>query len=188
MTTTLQGVIINGVEYITYADVFYADEYLAADPNAAAWRAEADDDVKARALVNATRVLNNLRWRGSKTDADQELAWPRTGVSDRDGSVASDTIPQRIIDACVELANQVLNGVDIANFRTTATAERRIKAGSVEIENFRGAEGSPVPLPWPAWSLIRDYISGPASSAGSISAGTDCETTTKPGYRPAWPI
>jgi hypothetical protein len=186
---TYQFVLINNVDYPVYADIAYADEYLGADPTADAWRSTLDEDTKGRALVNATRVLDRLNWQGKKTDEDQALAWPRTGVSTPAGPVDPDVIPIDIVNACCELANQVLNGVDIANFRTTATTQRRIKAGSVEVENFRGAEGYAVPLPWPAWTLISKYLGGANSGVGgAIASGTCRKTMTYPGYKPAWPI
>lgn len=188
MSTTLQGIIIGGTEYIAYVDLAFADQYLAADPNAANWRAEEDDDVKGRAIIAATRVLNRLRWKGSLAEAGQDLAWPRKGASDRNGAIDSDIIPAAVLDACCELARLVIDGTDINAYRTSAQQKKRIKAGSVEVENFRGAEGVPTPLPWEAWSLISDLVGGTGLMQGSSSTGTDLTTTTEPGYRPAWPI
>lgn len=169
------SVTIGSNDYAVYADVDYADIYLEADPSADAYRA-ATADTKGRALVSATRVLNIQNWRGSKTDTDQVDAWPRTGIT----GVDEDVTPHEIPDACCELANALLNGVDIVNFTSTAQTQKRIKAGSVEVENFRSVDIYGLPLPQMAWKLIQPYIGGDAT-AGARSTGTDgCSRTERP--------
>lgn len=174
MSATYQYVTIGSVDYPVYADEAYADQYLAADPNGDIWQA-ALDIVKQRALVNATRVLNLQKWAGSKTYPEDELAWPRTGVTTPAGAVPSDIIPLDIVNASCELANQVVNGVDIANFVSTIQTQRSIKAGSVAIENFRmtASEYPAYPLPQPAWLLIAPYMGSTGFGASISSFGTD---------------
>lgn len=154
MTATLQGVEIDGQHYDTYADVASADIYLAADPNGTTW-AGLDDDQKGRYLVQATRVLNAQRWKGQRVDPDQPLAWPRSGIS----GVDDEGVPQAIFDASIELANLGALGTDIVNFTSTFSVQKRLKAGSVEIENFRSFD-TVYPLPQAVWRLIAPYIGG----------------------------
>lgn len=182
---TLQIVTIGSRDYETYVDVAYADEYLDADATADAWRA-ADDDAKGRGIVTGGRVLDRLNWPGTKTDPDQLLAWPRTGVT----GYSDDEIPQAIVDANVELAAASVAGIDIANFVTTATTEKSIKAGSVAVENFRqfGIGARQFPLPKPAWELIAGLLGVTSGSAMARASGTCGETVLVPDYGFGRPI
>lgn len=173
MTVTYQTVTIGSKTYDSYADLTTADDYLNADQSADAWRA-ADEDSKGRALITAVRVLNLQTWLGAKTYPDDDLAWPRTGVVVNGETVDPDIIPQAIIDASIALANDSMNGVDIANFTSTAATQRRFKAGSVEIENFRmvGGAFAGYPLPKTAWLLISPYTGSTGGMVGARSNGT----------------
>lgn len=175
-------VTLGANDYNVYADIEFADAYLEADPDADAWRA-ATDDQKGRALVSGTRVLNVQNWKGSPTDEDQTDAWPRTGIDDVD----EDTIPDAIAQANALLASAVLNGVDIVNYTSTANLQKRIKAGSVEVENFRPVDVEGLPLPQLVWKLIRRFIVG-QGVAGARSSGTDgCSITNDP-FRHSSPL
>lgn len=73
------------------------------------------------ALVEASRDLSNLYWKGSTVSATQALAWPRAYVQDPDAPYDDEAItlddivyfpenqvPQRVKDATCELALQYL--------------------------------------------------------------------------------
>lgn len=165
MSATYNVVDIGGNSYEVFADVATADLYLAAESTAAKYRA-ADAETKAMWAVSATRILNRQNWAGSKTDPDQALAFPRTGIS----GVDEETIPQGIIDAACEMMNQMANGYDPANTQNTSNTVKRQKAGSVEIEYFRGVEGVGYRFPLPVWELIRQFIGG-SSIAGALASG-----------------
>lgn len=167
MSATYNIVTIGANQYDVYADQATADAYLEADSNATAWRA-ATDDTKGRALVSATRILDRQTWQGEKTESDQALEWPRSGIADVDEG----SVPQKIIDACCELAAAIVDGYDAANNRTTDTNIKRQKAGSVEIEYFRPLDPG-TRLPLPVWELIKAWLSGNVSIAASIATGTD---------------
>ena len=68
-----------------------------------------------KALIEATRELTDLRWKGRRADDTQILAWPRQWVLNPDAPTVggatyydSDVIPQRVKDATCELAFQYL--------------------------------------------------------------------------------
>jgi hypothetical protein len=72
-----------------FADQATADAYMEARPFASAWEGEDDDDVKERALLFATKILDRLKWAGTKADADAgaQLAAPlRADARGRRGS------------------------------------------------------------------------------------------------------
>jgi hypothetical protein len=83
--------------------------------NADAWNGETDDDQKVRALIDATREINLLSYRGYASTDTQALTWPRAyaEIPAEDATVAdtyylTTEIPQRIKDAVCELALQFL--------------------------------------------------------------------------------
>lgn len=79
----------------------------AAEIGNTAWAAAATDDKEA-AIVRATAYLRNearYKWRGTKQTYAQRLPWPRSGAVEHRGlAVPESTVPQRVIDACCELA------------------------------------------------------------------------------------
>lgn len=169
--------------YQGYADQDAADFYLAADFNAAAWR-EADLDTKGRALVTATRVLDRQSWQGTRTVADQPLAWPRAGIAGVDQA----GVPLAVISALIELAAQIIGGYDAANKASTASGVKRQKAGSVEIEYFAnnqgGPDGSGYRLPLPVWELISVYLAGQGGGlSGAIASGVCGDTAFGQDYQ-----
>lgn len=123
-------VFLDSVAYTVYND----DDTLVAYANGSANGATlvaATEDARARYSIEATRRLNSERWISTKVSSSQELAWPRTDVN-------NGVTPQAILDAHMELAMLVANGVDIrTNQSATSTQLQRIKAGSVELEYFK---------------------------------------------------
>ena len=92
------------------------------------------DAEKARMLRRGTQYMDNrylARWKGTKATSGQALQWPRDSMTDEDGNgIDSDTIPQRIKDACCEAARTVPYTQKVSNPQNL----KRVKAGSVEVE------------------------------------------------------
>lgn len=101
-----------------FVTVAVADLYLEARLNASAW---AGTDPKMQAIIEATRELNALAWVGYRVNDTQALAWPRRVAPNPDASnggydetwtlrsyFAETVIPQRVQDACCELALEFL--------------------------------------------------------------------------------
>lgn len=170
---------IGANSYEVYNDVATVDIYLEADSNSAAYRA-LDADGKARLDVTATRIFERLLWAGEKTDDDQILSWPRSGIDIVDDE---DEIAQDVLDAHCELVNQLANGVDVANQQNGSQKEQSIKAGSVAVTYFRGAEGDSLRLPLPVWEMIRKYFGSAGTLVlGSVSYGTGACDPLAVGY------
>lgn len=170
-------VTIGTVDYTTYADVVEADEYAAAAIHATAWRA-ADETTKEMALVTSTRLLDRQAWVGEKTDADQELEWPRsnTGVE----GIEDDVVPQQVVDASIEIAIALVDGSQMQTQQSTANNIQSLRAGSVGITYFQGAEGSPLRFPLIVDELLRGLLVGSGGSgsgaglSGAISTSVTC--------------
>ena len=94
----------------TYLSLSDANSYIDGIPNDDTWDA-ATDDQKNRALKSATDRLEQVDWVSTVTDTDQRLAWPRLGVTDRDGrDFSDDAIPRPIEEATAELARRIIDG------------------------------------------------------------------------------
>lgn len=181
---------IGGETYEVYADVETADAYLEASVGEAAdaWR-DADEVSKARSLVSGYRAINAQSWQGEKTDPEQDGAFPRTGLFYPDGTaVLGNVPPPEVVTANIELAAMLNAGQSIDPTAERATTARRLKAGSVEIENFRqfGALGV---FPSAIMRLLGQWLTGSGAASGlgaSESYGT-CGRSAfrRPQYKPS---
>lgn len=83
-------------------------------------------------LIKAMDALEAKNFIGSKANFDQALQWPRLGVQIDGYSIASDTIPDALVSAQIELALAIDGGTDpLANQTRQTTRE---KVGPIEIE------------------------------------------------------
>jgi len=169
----------NANSYILQAD---ATTYFSLRIGSDAWTA-ATTGTKDSALVTATRMLDRMVWTGEKTAADQDLEFPRTGLTDKDGNeVASDAIPQEILDATCELALILIVNASAADVTSTASNIKKLQAGSAMIEYFKGSSPG-TPFPPVIMQLIAVFL---RSSAGTVGIGglyseddgfDDCDNT-----------
>jgi hypothetical protein len=96
--------------------------------------------VKEAAIREATIYLEtSYSWKGVIEIDTQALAWPREGVTDREGREVSG-LPQRVIDACCELAVMKLSAALVTS-RTEGEVQA-LTAGSVSITYARGSRVS----------------------------------------------
>lgn len=148
----MEAVLIGSQPYVSYATVEQGDAYFAAALHAANWVA-ASELSKAQALVTATRVLDRQSW-GEAYDTQEE----RSSVED-------------IQNACLEMALALLDGSDLQSESTTAQKLSSIKAGSVSLTYFRGAEGIARRFPLTVDEYLRPYLAGSAGIGGGKSFG-----------------
>ncbi len=123
----------------TYATLAEADAY-ASDMGWTDWTAS--DAVKESALRQATHYLDtSYDWLGSISDTAQVLAWPRTGVVDREGrEIAVDAIPATLKYAQIELAKLGIGQALVASASSGDVSA--IQAGSVSITFSKGQTAS----------------------------------------------
>ena len=97
-----------------------ADDYL----GTLAWTAAATTtDDKSRALIMATRYLDQLEWLGSRASTTQALAWPRSGAACGEWSFEDDEIPVPIKQGCFDLAEALLASPTLLSGRGAGNAE-----------------------------------------------------------------
>jgi hypothetical protein len=118
----------------SYVDWDYIETYA----EARGWTdwAAATDDAKEIAILSATIYLDaSYSWKGAIAAETQALAWPREGVRDREGREITG-VPQRIKDACCELARMNITAALVTS-RTEAEIAS-VQAGSVSVTYARG--------------------------------------------------
>lgn len=178
---SLSTLTISAVNYQSYASNTEADEYLGADiKRATAWAALTEDEQN-QSLVSATRYLDSFKWDGDMTDevTPQTEEWPRTGLTDKNGiAVPTATIPQEVEDATILLAYEVSQNTSLFDTNDTGNNVKRVKAGSVEIENFRSESGTPLAVS-AAFDLVGLWLAGNLSNAiFAFASGTSVDTAT----------
>lgn len=147
-TTVVTQIVIG-----SYGSIQQADRYFANKLSAEMWF-ESDARRKQAALAEATELINNLKYSGTKTVATQLYEFPRN----------SETIVPRDIEiACYEIALKLLQDIDIdieiQNFnstlqtyggaRTTYTREFLPDHLLAGIPSFK------------AWGLLKPYLDDP---------------------------
>lgn len=129
------------------------------------------DALKEAAIRRASAFLSSsFTWQGLRTHGrDQSLAWPRSGVVDREGyGILSDTIPIEVRQAVAEIALRelVTPGSMTPDFSANALAKRE-KVGEIEVE-YALADLSPAAAR-PVLLIVNDLI-GQFLAKGSASA------------------
>lgn len=138
--------------YITLADAqTFIDAYVL---DTDAWDCATDDAEREKALRAATRIIDRLRFAGHKASDSQDLQFPR----------GTDTaIPRDIEEACVYIAIELLDGVDL---------DIEFSNLQVDKQNFGGAQTSysrptvqahiVAGIPSiKAWRLLKPYLRDP---------------------------
>lgn len=157
-----------------------ADIYFTGSLHADTWRSATDDE-KARALVTASRLLDRQTWVGDVAVAGQALAWPRSGTGIT--GVEDDAIPTKVVHAAFELALALLDGSAVQTEGNTSQKIESLRAGSVQITYFRGAEGGPNRFPQITHELLFGFLAGSTSAlAGILVSGVDGESVTGKAY------
>jgi hypothetical protein len=129
----------------SFATVEEADVYFENRIDVAAWD-EAEEDQKARALVTATSLLNELEWSGVAVSETQTLAFPRKEVSYLDPLLGKyvtldpDTVPRRIIQGALELAYHLLNNDGLLD---SSGSVKSITVGPIQLDTILAASVIP---------------------------------------------
>lgn len=130
--------------FVTLAE---ADTYMESRLNGSTWDAATTDNQN-RALVEATRELSARTWLGDRVTAAQALAWPRQWAHDPDSPTSdyysTDVVPQRVKDACCELAFQFIKAgtTDVAALDSTdGVVRKKIDVIETEYAPFSRARG-----------------------------------------------
>lgn len=136
---------IGAETYQTYADIDFADPYLAADVQRAASWALKGEDAKARGLVSATRMLVTMPW-----------------ITDP-APPAYDAAPLVVQEVTAMLAADLLDKPRLYADASANSNVKTAKAGSASVEFFKPTENA-APIPSFMWDML--------ASAGLVGGST----------------
>lgn len=168
----------------TYVTLAEANAYLADQLRAWEDWEGLDDDTKIRALITAARIFEKQPWAGARTVEAQDMSFPRTGLTYRDGrAVDSATVPPEVEFAQIEYAYELTVKASLETTGGQGSDKRRVKAGSVEVEFFRATSGADgvggTRFPPTVQELIGQFLgSGGIGTGGSYVSGTDTSATS----------
>lgn len=120
----------------SYLSVIDADTYWV-KRNYQIW-ATFSQSQKEAALRQATSYIDGTySFKGIILNISQALSWPRQDVFDYEGRPLTG-IPQKLKDACAELALKTISAPLLEDVTRDATVKRQ-KVGTLEVEYFEGA-------------------------------------------------
>lgn len=178
VTVVATAAASNANSYITVAtgnDL--ADIYL----GTLAW-SSASTDNRGRALIMATRYLDELDWIGSRANSTQALAWPRTEAKCGEWDFASNAIPQPIKQATFDLAEALLASPALLGGTGAGNAElipgipnASLRSASVDVISVQFKDGA-VPNSKNALNVLPHLrqvlgclcLSAPVGAGGSV--------------------
>lgn len=140
----------------SYIDVEYATQYL----EDRGVKVPAEDKLKPM-LINAMDFMESLnRYKGKRTNQDQELQFPRSGLYSDGVGIPGNTIPVAIKRAQAQLvADTVQSGKPLLSNSTNHALKKRV-LGPLTLEYAVGQSAvleSATPHPR-FWALINDYL------------------------------
>jgi len=145
----------------SYVTLGEADSYLEDRADAAAW-ITASEELKEQCLVTATGIIDQYRFEGAVVDADQDLAFPRSGsfmdqsrgmrmafstytfqdgVDETESSLKRDL--RLLRRATYELAYHLINNEGLLDRTGTITD---IKVGPIELKEVQDAAVTPTTI------------------------------------------
>jgi hypothetical protein len=173
---------IGGTQFEIYGAFVDANTYFLANSNAAAWR-DADGLTRNRALVTSARSFDRQSWVGDMVDptTPQPLAWPRTGVTDRNGQAA--TFPQDVIEGSWEWALEIIKNPAVANSTPGSNTKRTRTKDKVdvieveaEIEFFKSTLGRGARFSTAVMELVGLFLSSSQGTTLAFVSGTDVDS------------
>ena len=126
---TLKGASANS--YVTLAE---ADAYFETTPNDTNWNNK-NDDKKNRALITATRYINDFEFYGKRCTLTQALKWPRKDYKVDGVKIDCTFIPDEVKVATFELARALANNPDaLVGSKGTDGTYEEVKLGDLEVK------------------------------------------------------
>lgn len=132
------GTVVAGAE--SYGTVAEGDTYWTTNRfDTTGWTVKGTSE-KEKVLREATQYLDaNYRWKGTISDTDQVLDWPRVNaVDDEARTIGSSTIPEVLKQALFELAKLALTG-QLVPSPARGGQVKRSKVDVLETEYFSSA-------------------------------------------------
>ena len=133
---------ISGTTSNSYVTLAEANSYFETVPDSSTWTNKTDDQ-KNRALIAATREIDNLVFYGDRCDNGQALKFPRNNYEVDDVELTCSTIPNNIKYAQFELARALANDPDAmtGNVGTNGNIAEA-KLGDLQVKYNTNSQGS----------------------------------------------
>ena len=143
-----------GANSDSFATIAEANAYHNARLHNETWF-DANTDTKKRALKWATRILDDMKWKGSKTASTQALEWPRAAVLNLNGDELDDaTIPTFLINAVSEYAFELIKMDREVDSDTKGISQ--VMAGEVSVKFDK--TDRPSKTPTSIYRIIKNYL------------------------------
>ena len=158
-----------------------ADTYFADSLRSETWAAISDAK-KDQGMIEATRIFERQAWAGEKEISTQELAFGRTGLTDKSGVslTAAETL-EVAKEAQFEYALFLItDSTQIDTREATGSNIKKLEAGSAKVTYFKRINGTRFPLT--VTDLLGDWFGGDGSTVvgGFVSGNEDSSTFTDP--------
>jgi hypothetical protein len=158
-----------------------ADAYFNDSLRKATWAAVASA-TKDQGLIEATRVFERQAWAGEKEVPSQDLAFGRTGLTDKDGVALT---PAETLEVAKEAQFEyalflITDPTQLGTREATGSNIKKLEAGSAKVTYFTRVNGTRFPLT--VTDLIGDWFGGNSGSniGGSVSGNCDSSSFTTP--------
>lgn len=145
-----------------YVSAVNADTYFS-DRNITEWTGVVA--VKESAIIRASQYLDGFyrkRWKGTRLNQDQGLAWPRLDVYDEDEFLI-ENVPQQVVYATCEAALLIIKGEDL-----TPSLERGGKVRREKVSTALETEFEPGAPARNVLTIIDDLLSGLTHGHNSV--------------------
>lgn len=118
-----------------------------------------DDKVCEHLLMQAMDYLAGMKWKGSRADSKQPLAWPRIDVVVDGATLPGNTIPKPVIQAQCRLAIEAQETDLQPSTAGGAGVLQESVSGAVSITYAEGTSSDLPSFPW-LYSLLRGMVVG----------------------------
>jgi hypothetical protein len=136
-----------------YCTILEAQAYFDTRLHTDAWD-EASDTDRGKAIAMATRIIDQLNYKGSKTDSAQTNQFPRGGDI---------VVPDAVKNACAEISLALLDGVDpeleADNLHMQSQGYSQVKS-TYDVDIIRAQTIAGVPSRT-AWTYLMPYLRDP---------------------------
>lgn len=162
MAATIDATV-GGASANSYCTLAVSETYMAERTVSTTWDAATGDE-KNRALITATRRLDQEKFEGEKVATGQALKWPRYWATDDNGDeLATNAIPTIIVHATIEMALRLINDDATDTLADTGLEEfKSAKIGPMEVERWPSFKAGQ--LPANVKRLLRPVIVTPGMS------------------------
>ena len=145
MAATIDATV-GGASSNSYSTLAAANTYFEERLNASAWTSASTDE-KNRALIQATRRLDQEKYQGEQVTTGQALKWPRAYATDDDGyEFGTSIIPVIVKHAMYELALRFLNDDTTDTLADTGLEPfESVAVGSLEVTPRAGFQAGELP-------------------------------------------